>query len=190
MPGQCSLCGCLADTQPTPTQEEEKAAEKAMTDALLKLGNLVHDSVAVDNNEVRLQGLWAACRRAACHAPRQDNNPVERTWGQPRDEPGLPNHVDLVSMLDFVDLEKGQEVAGSRGYYLKGAVRQHASDVAACSGRLSCDAQGVLLNMALINYALAFLVRRGFTPVQTPFFMRKACALMSSDALFSKSVTF
>ena len=36
-------------------------------------------------------------------------------------------------------------------------------------------AQGVLLNMALINYALSFLVRRGFTPVQTPFFMRKEC---------------
>ena len=29
--------------------------------------------------------------------------------------------------------------------------------------------------MALINYALAFLARRGFTPVQTPFFMRKEC---------------
>ena len=29
--------------------------------------------------------------------------------------------------------------------------------------------------MALINYALAFLVRRGYTPVQTPFFMRKEC---------------
>jgi seryl-tRNA synthetase len=34
-------------------------------------------------------------------------------------------------------------------------------------------AQGVLLNMALINYAMSFLVRRGYTPVQTPFFMRK-----------------
>ena len=44
-------------------------------------------------------------------------------WGTPRDEVGLPNHVDLVGMLDIVDLEKGQEVAGSRGYYLKGAVR-------------------------------------------------------------------
>jgi seryl-tRNA synthetase len=35
------------------------------------------------------------------------------------------------------------------------------------------DTQGVLLNMALINYAMSFLVRRGYTPVQTPFFMRK-----------------
>ena len=44
--------------------------------------------------------------------------------------------------------------------------------------------QGVLLNLALINYALSFLVRRGFTPVQTPFFMRKArrrgCMLLMS----------
>lgn len=84
-------------------QEEEKVAEKAVNDALLKLGNLVHDSVRVDNNE--------------------DNNPVESVWGEPRQEAGLPNHVDLVSMLDIVDLEKGQEVAGSRGYYLKGVVR-------------------------------------------------------------------
>jgi seryl-tRNA synthetase len=34
----------------------------------------------------------------------------------------LYNHVDLVNMLDIVDLEKGQEVAGGRAYYLKGEV--------------------------------------------------------------------
>ena len=60
---------------------------------------------------------------SSSEAQPQDNNPIERTWGTPRDETGLPNHVDLVAMLDIVDLEKGQEVAGSRGYYLKGAVR-------------------------------------------------------------------
>jgi seryl-tRNA synthetase len=107
-------------------QEEEKAAEKAVNDALLKLGNIVHDSVKVDNNEARRRSA-GRCRLAP-HAltrfpPAQDNNPVERTWGTPREETGLPNHVDLVAMLDIVDLEKGQEVAGSRGYYLKGAVR-------------------------------------------------------------------
>ena len=107
-------------------QEEEKAAEKACNDALLKLGNLVHDSVHVDNNEAH---ALAACLQpcvvsdATRSSPPQDHNPIERTWGTPRDETGLPNHVDLVAMLDIVDLEKGQEVAGSRGYYLKGAVR-------------------------------------------------------------------
>ena len=53
--------------------------------------------------------------------------------------------------------------AGNRGYYLKGA--------------------GVLLNQALINCALQFGYKAGFTPVQTPFFMQKAvmaeCAQLS-----------
>ena len=119
-------------------QEGEKAAETAMTEALLKIGNLVHDSVRVDNNEVcpasSSAPLPELCLPSGVGHPLingappvalcvQDNNPVERTWGEPRLETGLPNHVDLVHMLDLVDLEKGQEVAGSRGYYLKGPVR-------------------------------------------------------------------
>ena len=116
-------------------EEEEKAAEALTNATLLKLGNIVHDSVHVDNDE--------------------DHNPVVRTWGEPRQEEKLPNHVDLVAMLDIADLDKGVEVAGGRGYYLKGT--------------------GALLNLALINYALGFLVKRGFCPVQTPFFMRKEC---------------
>lgn len=47
----------------------------------------------------------------------------------------------------------GADTAGGRGYYLKGA--------------------GVLLNQALINFGLAFLYGRQYTPLQTPFFMRK-----------------
>ena len=117
----------------------------------------------------------------------QDRNPVVRTWGEPRQAEKLPNHVDLVQMLDIVDLEKGAEVAGGRGYYLKGAVRENARTppytarlrvVRVPTGRLGVGVgvvQGVLLNMALINYALGFLTKRGFTPVQTPFFMRKEC---------------
>lgn len=73
-----------------------------MNKTLLSLGNLVHDSVPVDNNE--------------------DNNAIVRTWGSPLQAEKLPNHVDLVHMLDIVDTEKGAEVAGGRGYYLKGAV--------------------------------------------------------------------
>ena len=37
-------------------QAEEKVAEKAVNEALLKLGNIVHDSVHVDNNEARAVG--------------------------------------------------------------------------------------------------------------------------------------
>jgi hypothetical protein len=42
------------------TQAEEKAAEKAVNEALLMLGNLVHDSVLVDNNEARAASTSAS----------------------------------------------------------------------------------------------------------------------------------
>jgi hypothetical protein len=55
--------------------------------------------------------------------------------------------------LKFIWFLLGADVAGGRGYYLKG--------------------YGVLLNQALINYGLSFLMARGYSPMQTPFFMRK-----------------
>jgi seryl-tRNA synthetase len=54
----------------------------------------------------------------------------------------------------MVEFERGQRVAGHRGYFLKGV--------------------GVLLNQALINYGLATLIKKGYTPVQPPFFMKKS----------------
>ena len=49
-----------------------------------------------------------------CIAPLQDNNVVVKTWGTPREEPELLNHVDLVAKLGIADLEKGTAVAGWR----------------------------------------------------------------------------
>ncbi|KAJ7297979.1 hypothetical protein O6H91_Y025000 [Diphasiastrum complanatum] len=115
-------------------KEVEVQEAKSAVDLRLKvIGNLVHDSVPVSNNE--------------------DNNMVIRTCGTKREEIWMKSHVDLVQFLDIVDLEKGADIAGGRGYYLKG--------------------YGVLLNQALINFGLAFLMKRGYTPLQTPFFMRK-----------------
>ena len=50
-------------------------------------------------------------------------------------------------------LYSGANVAGGRGFYLKG--------------------DGARLNQALINFGLDFLEKRGYTSLQTPFFMRK-----------------
>ncbi|KAG6545403.1 hypothetical protein Mapa_013002 [Marchantia paleacea] len=85
-------------------KEAEEAQAKEAVDTKLKLiGNLVHDSVPIDNNE--------------------DNNQVVREWGLEtrREEAGLKNHVDLVELLGIADLNKGADTAGGRGYYLKGA---------------------------------------------------------------------
>ena len=68
-------------------------------------------------------------------------------------KPSMLSHVDLVPMLGIADTEKGSAIAGNRGYFLYG--------------------DGVLLNQALISYGMAFLCPRGYTPIQTPFFMSK-----------------
>ncbi|KAM0926981.1 hypothetical protein ACQ4PT_003119 [Festuca glaucescens] len=112
---------------------EVQEAKTTLDAKLVTIGNIVHESVPVSKDEA--------------------NNVIVRTWGERRLEGDLKNHVDLCIMLDIVSLEKGADVAGGRGYFLKG--------------------DGVLLNQALINFGLAFLRRRGFTPMQPPFFMRK-----------------
>jgi seryl-tRNA synthetase len=116
--------------------------------ALLLLGNLVHESVPVDNNE--------------------DNNKIERyNTVAKREGEGLLNHVDLCYRAELSDTEKvahrilfgshdqsnsaqanlqGAMIGGSRCYFLKG--------------------DGVLLNQALINYGIAFLANKNYTPLQ------------------------
>jgi len=56
-------------------------------------------------------------------------------------------------MIDGVELDAGVEVAGNRGYYLKGPT--------------------VLLEFALIQFGLHLLYQKNYTPLYTPFFMRK-----------------
>jgi seryl-tRNA synthetase len=51
------------------------------------------------------------------------------------------------------DAKRGQKVAGHRGYFLKGP--------------------GVLLNTALSNFGLSILIKKGYIPIQPPYFMKK-----------------
>lgn len=91
----------------------------------------------------------------------EDDNKVVRTYLEPNKELvvdgqslGKLHHHEIMQCLDMVEFERGQRVAGHRGYFLKGV--------------------GVLLNQALINYGLATLIKKGYTPVQPPFFMKKS----------------
>jgi len=56
-------------------------------------------------------------------------------------------------MIGGYEPERGQAVAGHRGYFLTGP--------------------GVQLNLALQQYGLNFLMKKGYTPVYAPFFMKK-----------------
>ncbi|ODS36728.1 serine--tRNA ligase [Candidatus Altiarchaeales archaeon WOR_SM1_SCG] len=84
----------------------------------------------------------------------ESGNKIERVFGE---KPGFDfkprPHADLIIDLGC-DVEKAAEIAGARTYYLK-------HDIA-------------LLNLALINFSINFMVEKGYIPVWTPFFMRKA----------------
>src|SRR5205085_4450562 len=76
-------------------------------------------------------------------------NQVIKTWGQPRQFDFTPkDHVALAEALDLVDFEAGASVAGQKFYFLKN--------------------EGVLLELALVQYAMQTLLREGYTPIITP----------------------
>ena len=88
----------------------------------------------------------------------EDNNPVEKTWGDKRqieitESPGHMNHHHAMRILNMYDPERGSKIVGHRGYFLKGF--------------------GVLLNQALINYSISFLMEKGYEALQPPYFIRK-----------------
>ncbi|OPC82090.1 serine--tRNA ligase [Embleya scabrispora] len=67
---------------------------------------------------------------------------------EPRD------HVELGRMLKAIDVERAAKVSGSRFYYLTGV--------------------GALLELALVNMAVAQATEAGFTPMLTPALVRPA----------------
>lgn len=89
----------------------------------------------------------------------EDNNKVICTWGTPDKDRKIDNtlgnahHYKVLEWLGGYDQERGTKLAGHRGYFLKGP--------------------GVLLNQALINYGLRFLMSKGYTPIQPPYFMKR-----------------
>jgi len=81
-------------------------------------------------------------------------NEIIRTWGKIKKFDFKPkSHVDLVEDLDLAELKIAAEVAGARAYYLKGDL--------------------VLLNLALIQFALNHLISKGFTPYWTPAYLKR-----------------
>jgi seryl-tRNA synthetase len=91
----------LIDEDISINQKQLVTVEVARNEALKEMGNFLHESVPVTDNE--------------------DFNRVERTFGN-CDGRKKYNHVDLVELIDGYDGVRGAMVSGSRGYYAKGPV--------------------------------------------------------------------
>ncbi len=82
-----------------------------------------------------------------------DNVPI-RYWGEKPAFDFQPlDHYALMQKLDVVDIERAVKVAGARSYALKGDAAR--------------------LELALMNFAMDRIARKGFTPLTVPAMARK-----------------
>ncbi len=83
----------------------------------------------------------------------EDNKEV-KVWGEKTQfDFELKNHIELMTDLDMLDLERGAKVAGFRGYFLKN--------------------DGVLLSNAVWQLALKHWSGKGFSPMFVPSLVRR-----------------
>ena len=82
------------------------------------------------------------------------DNTVNRTWGNPPEFDFKPSdYLEIADRYDLIDIERATKVAGSRSYYLKRDL--------------------VLLEFALVQYALSVLLPKGFIPIVPPVLLNR-----------------
>jgi seryl-tRNA synthetase len=102
---------------------------------LMSLPNILHESVPVGKDD--------------------SENVTVRTWGTPQKFGFQPrDHIDVLTSLGMVDMERASRIAGARFFFLKG--------------------DAVKLEHSIMRYAIDVLSKKGLVPVEPPFMMRKA----------------
>ncbi|KAL2893721.1 Serine--tRNA ligase chloroplastic/mitochondrial [Bienertia sinuspersici] len=83
----------------------------------------------------------------------EDCSALRKMVGSPSDFSfPVKDHLDLGKELDLFDFDAAAEISGSKFYYLKN--------------------EAVMLEMALVNWTLSEVTKRGFTPLTTPEIVR------------------
>jgi seryl-tRNA synthetase len=126
--------------------------------ALIQEGRSLREQVAA--GETRIKEVEEELRSVLTTIPNMshpdapvgttaEDNKVIKRWGEPpRFDFPAKDHIDLAESLNLVDFEAGSSVAGQKFYYLKN--------------------DAVLLELALIQYAMNTLIDAGYAPVITP----------------------
>ncbi|MFA6446167.1 MAG: serine--tRNA ligase [Candidatus Paceibacterota bacterium] len=124
-------------------QKEEEKLKKVMVEwqgLMLQVPNIPDMSVPEGNSDA-------------------DNKEVKVSGEKPKFDFTPKNHIELMEALDIADFEKGTEVAGFRGYFLKG--------------------DGAMLNFAIWQFVLDFYrtKRPEFIPMLAPALVRRETLL-------------
>ncbi len=143
----------LIGNQIRSAQGEEKAGLLKQASALAAEAKAANAEQSEADDEVkRLQGQFANLLHPDAPIGGEEDFVTLEEVGLPRDfaaegfEPR--DHVELGRILGAIDIERAAKVSGSRFYYLTGI--------------------GALLELALVNMAIAQAVEAGFIPMLTP----------------------
>lgn len=140
--------------------EAKKRGEK--TDDIIKRAKEILKKIEQEEKELKileekretlLEGLPNLVDKSV-PVGKEDKNKVLKVIGKPKKfNFEVKGHEELLVALDCLDIKRAAKVAGARFYYLKREL--------------------VKLNQALINYALDFLIKKGFVAVQPPYMLHK-----------------
>lgn len=159
--------------------EEKRSQQNAASDAIAQTLDNEARAVAIDEmrrlkeelkvEEEALKGVmerWQALMLRVPNLPDvsvpdgdDDSGNVEvRTWGEKKvfDFPAK-DHIAICEERGWVDFEKGAEVAGFRGYFLKGELTE--------------------LMFAMWRFVMDHYIERGFQPMIVPSLVRRATLL-------------
>ncbi|KAJ4762011.1 Serine--tRNA ligase [Rhynchospora pubera] len=137
--------------------------EPSVRQALVEEGkNLKEGLVALEEDLVQLSDqlqLEAQCIPNSTHPDvpvgGEESSVARKMVGNPKEFGfDVKDHLQLGKDLDLFDFDAAAEVSGSKFYYLKN--------------------EAVLLEMALVNWAIAQVSKRGFTPLITPEIVRSS----------------
>ncbi|XP_019098950.1 PREDICTED: serine--tRNA ligase, chloroplastic/mitochondrial isoform X4 [Camelina sativa] len=85
----------------------------------------------------------------------EDSSAIRKEVGCPREfNFPIKDHLQLGKDLDLIDFDSAAEVSGSKFFYLKN--------------------EAVLLEMALLNWTLSQVMKKGYTPLTTPEIVRSS----------------
>ncbi|MET8839211.1 serine--tRNA ligase [Streptomyces rubiginosohelvolus] len=149
---QRSLGKLIPKATPEERTELLKKAEELKAD--VKAADAAQDEAAADAKRLLLQ-LGNIVHEDVPVGGEEDFVVLEthgtiRDFGAEGFEP--KDHLELGEALGAIDMERGAKVSGSRFYYLTGV--------------------GALLELALVNAAIAQATEAGFTPMLTPALVR------------------
>jgi len=101
----------------------------------------------------------------------ESGNKKIRDWGKKPEFDFKPkDHIELGTSLNMLDLKRGSKVAGFRGYFLKN--------------------DGVLMQNALMQFALKKFIDKGYTPIIPPIINKRAAFINSGHFPWGESEAY